>query len=294
MRISILLLLLGSFLQTSHASIQEILQYPEDRIYTAADRGLAPYRSLSIYKTGKFSLTFDDGPHPTRTPRVLDVLKRHNVRATFFILTDLVNDSNFHIVKRILDEGHILASHGPVHDNSNTLTEEQWKQHMRRTIRDLARMHIRAGHPMPHIFYRYPYGAYGSREDYHHMNALLEVSRELTGDNCIQFAFWDVDTADWVNGMTSREVSQNIIAHNEGGTYIGFRSVQQNGRTVFVKNPMTLRNPPGGGVVLQHDIHEITPGATDLFLRYARERYLDIIRLDEVEEFRVKEGCQLI
>lgn len=45
----------------SYASVLEMDQYPEDRNYTASDRGMMPYRALSLYKTGTFTLTFDDG-----------------------------------------------------------------------------------------------------------------------------------------------------------------------------------------------------------------------------------------
>jgi peptidoglycan/xylan/chitin deacetylase (PgdA/CDA1 family) len=62
-------------------------QYPEDRPYTSADRGMRAYRALSIYKTGTFVLSFDDGPHATRTEPLLDVLKKHQVKAIFFVLS---------------------------------------------------------------------------------------------------------------------------------------------------------------------------------------------------------------
>ena len=56
------------------------------------------------------TLTFDDGPDEIMTPRVLDVLKRHDVKATFFLIGDKV-DKYPHIAKRIVDEGHIVGNH---------------------------------------------------------------------------------------------------------------------------------------------------------------------------------------
>ena len=273
----------------SYASILELDQYPEDRNYTAADRGMMPYRALSLYKTGTFTLTFDDGPHPTRTAKILDVLKKHDIKATFFILTSLLNDSNAHIIKRMLDEGHIVASHGYTHDRSDDLTKDQWKAKVKRSFQDLAKYYHMAGYEMTKFYYRFPYGAYGTRKDYHSINALKEVSQELLGDNCIHMVFWDVDTADWVPGMTSDEVSQNIIAHNEGGKFIDFKKVG----STYVKNPVTIKNPPAGGVVLQHDVHEVNIEATDKFLTYAKERLLDIVPLDSVEEFKITKNCKL-
>lgn len=280
-------LLLVSF--SAFAGIEEILQYPEDRVYSPSDRGWMQYYARSLYNTNTFTLTFDDGPHATHTPKLLDVLKKHNVKATFFILTTKVSESSIPLLKRILDEGHILANHGPSHDNSNTLTEVQWKEQLRTSMKAMVSYHQRAGHEFTNIYYRYPYGAYAGRSDYHHMNALQDVSKELFGENCIQFAFWDVDTVDWLAGMTSAEISQNIVAWNEGGKAIDFLRKPDG---TFVKKSYIVKEPTAGGVVLNHDIHAVTPGAIDLFLTYAKQRGVKIVRLDEVEEFRVHRSCR--
>ena len=271
------------------ASVLELEQYPEDRTYTSSDRGMRPYRALSVYKTGTFTLTFDDGPHATRTPRVLDILKKFDTKATFFVLTDHINETNFHLIKRMLDEGHLVASHGPTHDRSGDLSKEEWKRQTKKSFLDLAKWYKKAGHEFTRHFYRFPYGDYGTRSDYHHINALKEVSQELMGENCIHMAFWDVDTSDWVPGMTPQEVAQNIIAFNEGGTYIDFR--KQGSR--YVKHPVELKNPTAGGVILQHDVQEPSVQGLEIFLKYAQERNLRLPRIDEVEEFLVTKNCKL-
>jgi peptidoglycan/xylan/chitin deacetylase (PgdA/CDA1 family) len=55
-------------------------------------------------------LTFDDGPHPQHTPRILDALRASGVKATFFVLGSVV-DQHPDLVRRILDEGHIVGNH---------------------------------------------------------------------------------------------------------------------------------------------------------------------------------------
>lgn len=275
-----------AFITLAHA---EIFQYPENRVYTNVDRGMSPYQARSVYKTGTFTLTFDDGPHPTRTAKVLDVLKKHKIKATFFVLTSQVNQTNFYLIKRMLDEGHIVGSHGFNHDNSNDLTQDVWKSRVKKSLVDLASWYKKAGHEFTQIYYRFPYGAYGQRADYHHMNALQTISNELMGDNCIQFAFWDVDSSDWVKGMTAKDVAQNIRANFEGGIYLDFKKIGNE----YVKVPVEIKNPIAGGVVLQHDIQEPSILGTDLFLTYAKERGLNIVRLDEVEEFRVTQSCRM-
>ena len=288
---SLICIVLAVFSLASFAGIEQILQYPENRTYTPRDTGMRPYLAKSLYNTKTFALTFDDGPNPATTPKMLDVLKKYDVKAVFFVLTSKLNEQTIPLVKRMLDEGHIVADHGPSHDNSNTLTEAQWKDQMRLSLKSIASLHQRFDHDFTNIYYRYPYGAYGGRTEYHHMNALQDVSRELFGDNCIQFAFWDVDTVDWLPGITSAEVAQNIIAWNEGGRAVDF--VKKPDGT-FSKKPYTVTNPTAGGVVLNHDIHVNTPGAIDIFLKYAVNNGVKIVRLDEVEEFRVLRQCQLL
>ena len=62
-------------------------------------------------------LTFDDGPNVSITPKVLDILKEEDVKATFFVIGKYV-DEHPEIVKRAYDEGHFIANHSYSHDNS--------------------------------------------------------------------------------------------------------------------------------------------------------------------------------
>ena len=65
---------------------------------------------------GVIWLTFDDGPSSTITPKVLDILKKENVKATFFVLN--YSSSNEHLIKRIVAEGHTIGIHGYSHEYS--------------------------------------------------------------------------------------------------------------------------------------------------------------------------------
>ena len=56
-------------------------------------------------------LTFDDGPNPTATPDLLDALKRHGVRATFFVIDRHLTAETAPIVRRAFEEGHAVALH---------------------------------------------------------------------------------------------------------------------------------------------------------------------------------------
>ena len=77
-----------------------------DRI--AGDRAVwhMPHRDRpTIY------LTFDDGPNPTTTPDLLDVLAREHVRATFFLIDRHITDQTAPLVQRMFADGHIVALH---------------------------------------------------------------------------------------------------------------------------------------------------------------------------------------
>jgi len=62
-------------------------------------------------------LTFDDGPTTSVTPKILDILKEENVKATFFVIGKSAEEHP-EIVKRAYDEGHYIANHGYSHNNS--------------------------------------------------------------------------------------------------------------------------------------------------------------------------------
>lgn len=65
-------------------------------------------------KEGTIYLTFDDGPSSSTTPKILDILKKKNIKATFFILN--YNKTGEELVKREVNEGHTVAIHGYSHN----------------------------------------------------------------------------------------------------------------------------------------------------------------------------------
>ena len=71
---------------------------------------------------GKLALTFDDGPDPDWTPKILDILKQKNVRASFFIIGENAQ-ANPDLVRRILAEGHDVGNHTYTHPNLGDLPD---------------------------------------------------------------------------------------------------------------------------------------------------------------------------
>jgi peptidoglycan-N-acetylglucosamine deacetylase len=281
-------LLIGTSLLSSLAvSAEEVKQFPEDNLVyrPRVDIGFSQYRAPSLWGTKKVVLTFDDGPHITNTPKVLDILARYGVTATFFVLTENINPQNRHIVDRIVMEGHTLASHDHDHDNNNNESETTYKKELTQTITSIKSILSELGVNQNQIYYRFPYGAYGANRAYHHMNVMKEVSQSLFGENCINFAFWDIDTADWVSDMTSQNVADGITAHLIGGTAYTHAKKTINGRSVWRKKAYRVSRPLGGGVVLMHDVQTKSVKGVEIFLETASKKGFEIVPIESVKEF---------
>lgn len=69
------------------------------------------------------AITFDDGPHPSYTPQILDILAKYNAKATFFVAGNKVK-SNPDILKREIKEGHEIANHTYHHYYDKNMTAE--------------------------------------------------------------------------------------------------------------------------------------------------------------------------
>ncbi|MFH1010343.1 MAG: polysaccharide deacetylase family protein [bacterium] len=105
----------------------------------------------------RIALTFDDGPDPVTTPALLDVLKRLEVKATFFLVGERVKP-NAPLVERIAAEGHAMANHGYCHENHFGYPMDRLRDSIQRTEESIAALGTR---PFP--FFRPPYGVFSPR-----------------------------------------------------------------------------------------------------------------------------------
>lgn len=80
------------------------------------------FKSIHSNKKG-LCLTFDDGPHPEHTPKVLDVLKKHDLKATFFVIGKQI-EGNEAILQRMVKEGHVIGNHTWSHSNMTAMMFE--------------------------------------------------------------------------------------------------------------------------------------------------------------------------
>ena len=79
-----------------------------------------------------FALTFDDGPSPESTPRLLEVLARHQAKATFFLVGERV-EAHPHLVDEIVAAGHEIANHLMRDERSALIPDAQFRRDLART-----------------------------------------------------------------------------------------------------------------------------------------------------------------
>ena len=138
-----------------------------------------PDRDYPDYKGKKLvALTFDDGPGPY-TERLLDEMKKRDVRATFFLLGVKV-DNYPELVKRMAEEGHAIGNHSNNHENLSKLSLSGIESTMDKAAGKIKKL---VGHN-PEVM-RCPGGA---------CNDTVKKYAQSAG---IPITYWDVDTRDW-------------------------------------------------------------------------------------------------
>ena len=153
----------GGFAYASH--------WPGSRIF--GDALTAPARP------GEIALTFDDGPNPTWTPKLLDVLAAHQVHATFFMLGGFAQ-SQTELVRRIAAEGHLVGNHSWSHPDLSRISARRVREELAQT-NDLLEQMIDA----PVRYFRPPFGA--------RRPVVFRIARELG----LAPVLWNAMTNDW-------------------------------------------------------------------------------------------------
>ena len=157
-------------------------------------------RGSSVYP--HVAMTFDDGPHPQNTPRLLDMLAHFNIKATFYVIGRNV-DRYPHIARRIVAEGHEIGNHTYTHRKLTSLSASEVRKEMQRTQDAIAR----ATGVKPRTM-RPPYGAL--RNDQR-----VAVMREFGYPTIL----WSVDPRDWQRPGPA-VVTSRIIAGTQNGAII--------------------------------------------------------------------------
>ena len=148
------------------------------------------------------ALTFDDGPHATNTPRLLDILAKRNIKVTFFVLGECAQ-ANPEILKREHAEGHDIANHSWSHPNLGKMSDEAVRSQLQRTHDLVAQI---AGEKMKLM--RPPYGSFSDRQ-----------KKWVQGAFGYKVILWAVDPLDWKRPGPS-VVAHRIISETKPGNII--------------------------------------------------------------------------
>jgi peptidoglycan/xylan/chitin deacetylase (PgdA/CDA1 family) len=219
----------GGYLYASH--------WPTSQIFGRTL--IAPRRPDEI------ALTFDDGPNPAWTPRLLDLLAEHNIHATFFLVGKFAKTERA-LARRVVESGHLVGNHTWGHPDLSRTRAANVLDELTRTNDLLGEI---TGEPIR--YFRPPFGA---RRPY-----VLKLARQLG----LIPVTWNAMTNDW------REPSADKIAAGL------FRKIDRNQGRGFASN-IVLHD--GGHLGLGADRGPSVAAAGQLLERYDRTH--KFVRLD--------------
>ncbi len=177
-------------------------------------------------KPHRVILSFDDGPDPRYTPQILDILKKENVPAVFFMI-GINAENNIPLVKRIYNEGYEIGSHTFTHPNMAEVTKN-------RAILELSATRLLleciTGHST--VLFRAPYNADAEPETVQELVpvALSKQYNYLTVGESI-------DPNDWEPGVSADSIFARVVAQQDKGSIILLHDAggEENGRQATVE-----------------------------------------------------------
>ena len=158
-------------------------------------------------------LTFDAGYENGCTEQILDTLKKHQVKAAFFLVGNYI-EKNADLVRRMAEEGHIVANHTMHHYDMSKLTD---KAAFCKELQDLENLYKETtGQEMPK-FYRPPQGIYSEEN--------LKMAKELG----YKTVFWSLAYVDWNNDdqPTKEQAFSKLLPRTHDGAVVLLHSTSQ-------------------------------------------------------------------
>ncbi|HYE56756.1 MAG TPA: polysaccharide deacetylase family protein [Chitinophagaceae bacterium] len=165
-------------------------------------------------------LTFDDGPHPTATPFVLDQLKKYNARATFFCVGRNVQEHPA-LYRRLMDEGHSIGNHTHNHVNGWQVSDDVY-------FNDI----IEARKYIDSSLFRPPYGRITMFQARHLRQSSLKF----------KVVMWDVVSGDFDTTITPEKCTSNVLKHSGSGSIVVFHDSEKAFPNLKQALPATLEH----------------------------------------------------
>ncbi|OIR58656.1 MAG: chitin deacetylase [Amphiamblys sp. WSBS2006] len=187
------------------------------------------------------ALTYDDGPSYGPTVRILKVLRKQGVKATFFVIGKQIEEHK-RVLRVIHKEGHVIGNHTWTHPHLDKMDEERIKKEIRKTDEEVKSVIGKTPR-----FFRPPYGAYNKKS-----------LRIISGFFQKKIIMWNLDTMDWEYEATP----VSII----GG---------------FKKEIERKCSMCHSWIPLQHDIHETTAYTQNIVIDYLKKCGYRFVTMDE-------------
>jgi peptidoglycan/xylan/chitin deacetylase (PgdA/CDA1 family) len=159
-------------------------------------------------RPGELALTFDDGPNPLWTPRLLELLARRDVRATFFLLGSRAQAEPA-LVRQIAAAGHCIGNHSWSHRNLALAPSSTIEDQLYRTTETLEEITA-----APILYFRPPYGA-----------RRPETLRIATRLGMVP-VLWNAMTSDWKNpsadaiSLKLQEIIDDLYRHGQAANIV--------------------------------------------------------------------------
>jgi cellulose synthase/poly-beta-1,6-N-acetylglucosamine synthase-like glycosyltransferase/peptidoglycan/xylan/chitin deacetylase (PgdA/CDA1 family)/spore germination protein YaaH len=161
------------------------------------------------YAPKKLVLTFDDGPDPDFTPRILDILKKENVPAAFFVVGSMA-EKNMQIVRRIYEEGYEIGNHTFFHPDISTISLDRVVLELNATRKLIESITGRST-----ILFRPPFNADAEPQTLAEVIPVAESRRQsyiTIGES--------IDPWDWQPGVTADSIIARTIRQKDNGSMI--------------------------------------------------------------------------
>ena len=152
---------------------------------------------------GVIWLTFDDGPSANITPKVLDILKKENIKATFFVIN--YSDSNEHLIKRIVEEGHTIGIHGYSHEYSKIYKSKETFMNNVLTLQD--RIFKSTG--VKSMYIRFPGGSSNTVSRKYCKGIMTELTKEMLAKG-FKYYDWNISSGDAGGAKNAKDVYKNV------------------------------------------------------------------------------------
>lgn len=188
-------------LRNSIIIIQTIIIFIYSPIKVFGSQPNCPVYTIGEPQGHYIALTFDDGPHPTKTSEILQILQENQVKATFFVVGENA-ESNEEIVEEIINRGHEIGNHTFRHK----YLSGQGRHVMESEI-DLCDDAIFNHSEYSAKLFRPPGGLYD------------DTLTALCAERGYSVVLWSIDTRDWA-GTSAIEICNEIFNYIEDGSII--------------------------------------------------------------------------